>query len=277
MSDYEKYESIHILPTARISNKDNKPDPSRFAVVSPCFYDEDPEMVQYARKTFDIEKINYITYGNGEKFTNKVYTNLIRLLKCLEEIEEKYPAVLIMDAYDTFYLGGSTILTLLSKYRNLLLKNPVVVISAEKRCYPEGSDIFYAGKPQRDMYLNSGLILGLTNLIKVMIREMISTYDLQRFEKNDESLSHNQIYWHRYYNEGSLKDNIYIDYENKFFCNLNSCNPYLDFELINNVNIKIKKTGGQPKIFHFNRCFFNEYKQFFGEFWVDTLRKKGLK
>ena len=273
MSDYDNYEDLYtglkILNAAPPKHDD-------FAVISPCFYKKEPEMVANSKKLFNQEEIKYITYGKGERFSNKVYTNLLRLYVELSRIEKQFETVLVMDAYDTLYLGGGTILMLLSKFRNINRKEPTVILASETNCYPSGSDIFYSNLGNLDQaatpaYLNSGLILGPTNLIKVMIGEMIQKYDLQRFELNNESLSHSQIYWHRYLNEGRLKNNIMVDYSSSFFFCMSSCDPYRELEIINPVKIRVKNTNTFPKIFHFNRCFVDEYKLLFGEFWVNSL------
>jgi hypothetical protein len=299
MNDHDKYKDIilkqHLMrpkatepapepapeptpePTPEPPAQPPAPNSKHFAVVSPCFYQnpfETVELVKTIKEQLKKEDITYITYGSGEKFTNKVYTNLLRLYTKLEEIELQYPLVLIIDAWDTLYLGGGAMLTLISKYNNLSKKDVPVIFAAEKRCYPKGSDIFYSGKENPDQYLNSGLIMGETTLIKVMIREMIQQYDLQRFEFSNGSLNHSQIYWHRYFNEGKLRENIKIDYDHDFFYCMDSCNPYKKLEMINRVKIKVKSTGTYPKLFHFNRCLVDGYKQYFGEFWVESLAKR---
>jgi len=153
--------------------------------------------------------------------------------------------------------------------------SPVVVFASENKCYPAGSDIFYLAYLQ-ERYLNSGIIMGSTNLIKVMIREMIKDYDLQRFEFSNDGLNHSQIYWHRYFNEGKPRRNIHVDQKNEFFYCMDSCDPYLELEIINRLKIKVKATGTYPKVFHFNRCFNTEYKYLFGEFWIESLNRLGI-
>jgi len=281
MNDHEKYKNILIKPhqlksndpDSQLNNIPVPPNVNNFAVISPCFYKEQVEMETYSKKTFKEEEIKYITYGDGEEFTNKVYTNLLRLHTLLNEIEDEYDEVLIMDAKDALYLGGETLLTLITKWRNINGKKPTVILASEKECYPKGSDIFYNEKQER--YLNSGLIMGETTLIKVMIGEMIQKYDLQRFELDNGSLNHSQIYWHRYFNEGKLKENIHIDYNHEFFYCMDSCDPSIELELINERKIRVKKTNTYPKIFHFNRCLIDEYKYLFGEFWVESLQRRG--
>jgi len=277
MNDYEKYKDLGVgfpsLSPEQVEEikRTSPPEHNDFTVLSPCFYKKEPEMVKNSKKLLQQEDVNYITYGDGEPFTNKVYTNLLRLYSKLEEIEDQFDTVLIMDAKDVLYLGGSTVLMTLSRYRAKTKTSPAVILTTEKECYPKGSDIFYIPQVSPNRFLNSGLMIGPTNLIKVMIREMILKYDLERFEMDNGSLNHSQIYWHRYFNEGKLKDNLRVDLDNEFFFCMDSCDPYHVLEIINPLKIRVKETDTFPKFFHFNRCFIDTYKQWFGEFWVEKL------
>jgi len=277
MNDYDAYQDVGVGFPKNLSPEEIKlrkrltpPRHDDFAVVSPCFYKEEVEMVGNTKRLLEKEGINYITYGEGEPFTNRVYTNLLRLYSKLKEIEDQFETVLVMDAYDVLYLGGRTVLMTLGRYKSQTKEKTAVILSSEKSCYPNGSDIFYVENEQQK-YLNSGLMIGPSNLIKLIIREMILKYDLQRFELQNESLNHSQIYWHRYFNEGRLKNNIRVDLNNEYFFCMDSCDPYHEFEIINPIKIRVKSTDTFPKFFHFNRCFINEYKQWFGEFWVNKL------
>lgn len=273
MNDYNTYKDLGIGFPENIEALMSKPPKhDEFAVISPCFYEEETKMISNSKQLFQNDGVKYITYGEGETFTNKAYTNLIRLYEKLNEIEDQFDTVLIMDAYDVLYLGGRTVLMTLSKYRTQTKEKPTVILASEKNCYPNGCDIFYDNKQEK--YLNSGLMIGPSNLIKVMIREMIQNYDLLRFETgNDDPLDHSQIYWHRYFNEGKLKENLRVDLNNEYFFCMDSCDPYLELEIDNSLKIRVKKTNTFPKFFHFNRCYFKEYKYLFGEFWVEKLGK----
>jgi hypothetical protein len=282
MNDYQKYEEVltkERIVSANTPEDKNKPDSSRFAVISPCFYKEIPEMAIHTKNMLDREGITYIPYGLKEPFTNKVASNILSLYETIQEYENQYDEILVMDAYDTFYLGGETILMLLSRYRNLIknLTHDCLVIGSEKECYPKGSEIFYAHmkeKPER--YLNAGMILSKTSLLQVILEEMINKYqlDLLRYEK-DADLTHHQNYWHRYITGGKLKSFILVDDISKYFYSMDSQDPYLSLELLNPLKIRVREHGTTPKIFHFNRCFNDTYKQFFGEFWVETLDALG--
>jgi len=316
MSDYDKYKEIKSSPIGKINfpipdapdapdapeepeeigvtgvdgkligfkDPNGAPKHKDFAVVSPCFYKRECEMQSHLRATLAKENIEYIPYGEGEKFTNKVDTNIIQLYYKLQEIEDRINYVLIVDAFDTLYLGGHTALMLLSNFFVHNKKRPIVILASEKDCKPDGSEIFYADQINKDgrpkKFLNSGLILGPTDLIKLILKEMIVSYDLLRYENvtAKDKFSESQTYWHRYYNEGKFKNSLYVDDTSNFFHCLDSRDPHATLEYISPIKIKVREhKNSNPKFFHFNGCFDDDYKYLFGEFCVENqndLRQK---
>lgn len=254
----------NIIPLPRYPKHDD------FAILSPCFYFNPIKTQTVLKKEFSKvgnNGIPFIEYGSQEEFTNKIYTHIIRLHEELEKLDPKYRHVIVMDSYDTIYLGGNTILEMLQRYRNQAEKKPMVVLASEKECYPEGSQIYY--KEKLPSYLNAGLMIGEAHLIKTILSQMIKDYDLNIYKTvNDKTINHHQILWHRYINEGILNKCIYIDYLNEFFYCMNNCEPEKDMEYVNHIKIRIKSTGNIPKLFHYNRCFSDGTKEKFYRFYM---------
>lgn len=248
--------------------------PATFAIVSPCFGDFNKVFNRINKREFENNNIPYITYGDGEVFTNKVYTHLLRLYDMLEEIEHQYTIVLIMDSKDVFYTGSLRVLEVLFDYFSKYNQKHTIVFASQKDCHPSGSDIFYCGDTP-NLFLNSGLIIGGTKFIKFIIKEMIKTYDLIRFEaitKEDASgLTNSQTYWHRYYNEGKFKNNLIMDKNNRYFYCMSSCNPFEKLTILDPITIGVNETMTIPSLLHFNGCFNEEYVNEFLRFYRNSI------
>lgn len=110
--------------------------------------------------------LNLHLYGQGEPWPGLLNGKIINLRREIERLPTDY--VLVCDASDAFFVGGED--SILSRF--IEMQAPVV-ISAEKRCWPQSSLASYF--PQVDTpwkYLNSGGYIGrkwdVVNLLRYL-------------------------------------------------------------------------------------------------------------